>query len=80
MYQNCLFLNNNIDLRLLKVYFTIKIGYTVNAYVRTVNFLQILMFIRVIWAHYGVSSVTFSTTRYKINNILLYSLILLSFK
>ena len=80
MYQNCLFLNNNINLRLLKVYFTIKIGYTVNAYVRTVNFLQILMFIRVIWAHYGVSSVTFSTTPYKINNILLYSLILLSFK
>ena len=36
---------------------------------RTVNVLQILMFVRVIDAHYDVIYVTFSTTPYKIIGI-----------
>ena len=37
------------------------------------------MFVRVIKAHYGVIYVTFSTTPYKIIDILLYSFLLINF-
>ena len=46
-----------------------------NNYARTVNFLQTLMFVRAIKAHYGVIYVTFATTPFKIIDIVLYSFI-----
>ena len=45
------------------------------SYTRTVNSLQILIFVKVTKALYGVNNVTFSTTPYKIIEILLKSFI-----